>query len=107
MTNKDIVDYVMKTPRNTNPSVLITMLEIQDQQELSDLELILSEYVKSVNDVKPDENGNVKIELPNIEDDIATDEDAMDLLAELNIIEPITTYDGSILTSPTGEIYSL
>lgn len=39
--------------------------------------------------------------------DIATDEDIMDMLAELDIIAPVTTADGAILTSPIGEIYIL
>lgn len=39
--------------------------------------------------------------------EIATDEDAMDVLAELGAIEPITISDGSILTSSTGEVYTL
>lgn len=39
--------------------------------------------------------------------EIATDDDIMDLLSELEMVNPVTTSDGSILTSATGEIYSL
>lgn len=39
--------------------------------------------------------------------EIATDEDIMDMLSELEMVKPITTSDGSILTSSTGEIYTL
>lgn len=39
--------------------------------------------------------------------DIASDEDVMNMLSDLEIINPITTSDGSILISPTGEIYTL
>lgn len=38
---------------------------------------------------------------------IAIDEDIMDLLSELEMVNPVTISDGSILTSATGEIYSL
>lgn len=37
----------------------------------------------------------------------ATDDDAMVLLAELNVVSPLTISDGSIITSSTGKIYSL
>ena len=39
--------------------------------------------------------------------ELATEEDAMDLLAEIGAVEPVTASDGAILTSPTGEIYTL
>ena len=39
--------------------------------------------------------------------DIITNEGTMDILFELGAIEPITTSNGSILTSKTGEIYTL
>ena len=38
---------------------------------------------------------------------IATDEDIMDLLYEIEIVNPVTSADDSILTSSIGEIYSL
>lgn len=38
---------------------------------------------------------------------IATDEDIMDLLTEIGVVEPVTMYDGSILTNSIGEIYTL
>ena len=38
---------------------------------------------------------------------IATNDDAMDLLAEIGIITPITNSNGEILTSSFNEIYSL
>lgn len=38
---------------------------------------------------------------------IATNDDAMDLLAEIGIITPITNSNGEILTSSSNEIYSL
>ena len=37
----------------------------------------------------------------------ATDEDIMDMMAELGIVSPVTTSDGAILTSADGVIYSL
>lgn len=47
-------------------------------------------------------------ELPYVNDvDIATNADAMDLLAEIGIITPITNSNGEILTSSSNEIYSL
>ena len=38
---------------------------------------------------------------------IASDEDIMDFMSELNYISPVTTANGSILTNNSGEIYSL
>jgi hypothetical protein len=38
---------------------------------------------------------------------IANNEDIMDLLSELGAITPVTMSDNSILTSSTGEIYTL
>ena len=38
---------------------------------------------------------------------IATNDDAMDLLAEIEIITPVTNSNGEILTSSSNEIYSL
>lgn len=64
MTNKNIVDYVMKTPRNANPSVLNSLLAEQDRQKGLGPDVDLSEYVKSVNNIKPDKNGNVEITIP-------------------------------------------
>lgn len=38
---------------------------------------------------------------------IATDDDIMDMLAEISIIEPLATSDGSIYTNKNGDIYTL
>ena len=38
---------------------------------------------------------------------IATNDDAMDFLAEMGMIIPVTNSNGEILTSPSNEIYSL
>ena len=38
---------------------------------------------------------------------IATNDDAMDFLAEIGIVEPITNSNGEILISASNEIYSL
>ena len=37
----------------------------------------------------------------------ATDDDAMDFLAETGMVTPITNSKGEILISPSNEIYSL
>lgn len=39
--------------------------------------------------------------------EIATDDDIMDVLAEMNYIEPIVALDGSIYTNSNGDIYIL
>ena len=39
--------------------------------------------------------------------DIATNDDAMDLLAEMGMTTPVTNSNGEILTSSSNEIYSL
>lgn len=38
---------------------------------------------------------------------IAADEEIMDFMAEINLITPVTSSDGDILTGNNGEIYSL
>lgn len=38
---------------------------------------------------------------------VATDDDIMDVLTEMNYIEPISASDGSIYTNNDGEIYIL
>ena len=38
---------------------------------------------------------------------IATDEDAMDFLTEMEMVTPVTNSNGEILISPSNEIYSL
>jgi hypothetical protein len=38
MTNQEIVDYVMKTPGNTNPMILNQMIKNSGAKKLSDLE---------------------------------------------------------------------
>ena len=62
MNNSDIVKYVLHTPHNTNPAILMQHLEQQDLE--NGVNVNLSDYVKSVNGVKPDTQGNVQIEIP-------------------------------------------
>ena len=77
--------------------------------------------VKAVQDGKPTEweavdmpsqpdwnqNDNTKPDYIKNRPLIATNDDAMDLLAEIGIITPITNSNGEILTSSSNEIYSL
>lgn len=77
--------------------------------------------VKTVQDGKPTEweavdmpsqpdwnqNDNTKPDYIKNRPLIATNDDAMDLLAEIGIIAPITNSNGEILTSSSNEIYSL
>ena len=77
--------------------------------------------VKTVQDGKPTEweavdmpsqpdwnqNNNTKPDYIKNRPLIATNDDAMDLLAEIGIITPITNSNGEILTSSSNEIYSL
>jgi hypothetical protein len=60
-------------------------------------------YVGSTSGVNKDEGSKKLL----TEGQIATYEDIMDLLSEIGAIDPVTTSDGSILTSQTGEIYTL
>lgn len=62
-------------------------------------------FVNSTADWKQEDSGQTNY-IKN-KPEIATDEDAMDLLTELKIISPITTSTGDIYTSNTGEIYTL
>ena len=69
-------------------------------------------YVESElpqNSVQSDWNQNDETKADYIKNkpSIATNDDAMDLLAEIGIIEPITNSNGEILISASNEIYSL
>ena len=69
-------------------------------------------YVESElpqNSVQSDWNQNDETKADYIKNkpSIATNDDAMDLLAEIGIITPITNSNGEILTSSSNEIYSL
>ena len=69
-------------------------------------------YVESElpqNSVQSDWNQNDETKADYIKNKplIATNDDAMDLLAEIGIIEPITNSNGEILISASNEIYSL
>ena len=70
------------------------------------------EYVESElpqNSVQSDWNQNDETKADYIKNKplIATNDDVMDLLAEIGIIEPITNSNGEILISASNEIYSL
>lgn len=86
MTNKNIVDYVMKTPRNANPSVLNSLLAEQDRQKGLGPDVDLSEYVKSVNNIKPDKNGNVEITISDSSQNV---------------------YDKLVMKSPDGTVWNI
>lgn len=69
-------------------------------------------YVESElpqNSVQSDWNQNDETKADYIKNkpSIATNDDVMDLLAEIGIIEPITNSNGEILISASNEIYSL
>ena len=69
-------------------------------------------YVESElpqNSVQSDWNQNDETKADYIKNKplIATNDDVMDLLAEIGIIEPITNSNGEILISASNEIYSL
>lgn len=69
-------------------------------------------YVESElpqNSVQSDWNQNDETKADYIKNKplIATNDDAMDFLAEIGIIEPITNSNGEILISASNEIYSL
>ena len=69
-------------------------------------------YVESElpqNSVQSDWNQNDETKADYIKNkpSIATNDDVMDLLAEIGIITPITNSNGEILTSSSNEIYSL
>ena len=69
-------------------------------------------YVESElpqNSVQSDWNQNDETKADYIKNkpSIATNDDAMDLLSEIGIIEPITNSNGEILISASNEIYSL
>lgn len=62
MTNRDIINYILNTPHNTNPAILMQHLEHQDEEIKHGVDL--SNYVKTVNNIAPDKRGNVAISIP-------------------------------------------
>ena len=62
MTNRDIINYVLNTPHNTNPAILMQHLKHQDEEIKHGVDL--SNYVKTVNNIAPDGRGNVAISIP-------------------------------------------
>lgn len=62
MTNRDIINYILNTPHNTNPAILMQHLEQQDEEIRHSIDL--SNYVKTINNIAPDEQGNVTISIP-------------------------------------------
>ena len=62
MTNRDIINYILNTPHNTNPAILMQHLEQQDEEIKNSIDL--SNYVKTINNIAPDEQGNVAISIP-------------------------------------------
>lgn len=126
MSQQDVIDYVMNTPHNTNPVILkqkikeisgevilYTQQELTEEQKAQARENIgaiptpATAQIGQFLSVKSVDANNRPIEWEATTPQVATEEDAMDLLTELGTVEPITTLDGAILTSSTGEIYSL
>ena len=99
---------------NKYPDVITYLLA--DMGNLADLTTEdKSSLVAAINEaaaiggVQPDwnQNDNTKPDYIKNRPLIATNDDAMDLLAEIGIITPITNSNGEILTSSSNEIYSL
>lgn len=81
-----------------NNETLINVINAIDETKADKSELVQSDWTQT------DETA---LDFIKNKPDIATDEDVMGMLSELGMVNPVTTSDGSILTSPTGEIYSL
>lgn len=87
----------------------ITKIKVADESESSfKLYPRNSEFAKRA-DTQPDWNQNDPSQEDYIENKplIATNDDAMDFLAEMGMITPVTNSNGEILISPSNEIYSL
>ena len=123
-------DSVSQFPMRTNPTedMHIATKQYVDTAKTEAQQLGLTTAtpgktikVKTVQDGKPTEweavdmpsqpdwnqNDNTKPDYIKNRPLIATNDDAMDLLAEIGIITPITNSNGEILTSSSNEIYSL
>ena len=123
-------DSVSQFPMRTNPTedMHIATKQYVDTAKTEAQQLGLTTAtpgktikVKTVQDGKPTEweavdmpsqpdwnqNDNTKPDYIKNRPLIATNDDAMDLLAEIGIITPITNSNGEILTSLSNEIYSL
>ena len=82
-----------------------------------------ADVIKTVNGNGPDENGNVAVEIPeckvqtvngvepddsgNIQLPELTEDDALDLLFETGIVEPLADTNGTIYTDVNGNIYTM
>ena len=42
-----------------------------------------------------------------VKNDAFTADDALDIVVEMGVVEPVSAVDGTIYTSPEGEIYTL
>ena len=82
----------------------------------------IDKMVTSINNVIPDENGNVVVEVPEVvqPDWNQTDEasadfiknkpdefDALEIVAEMGFIEPVADENGNIYANENGNIYTL
>lgn len=81
-----------------NNKTLINVINAIDETKADKSELVQSDW---------NQNDETAKDFIKNKPDIASDEDVMNMLSDLGIINPITTSDGSILISPTGEIYTL
>lgn len=81
-----------------NNETLIAVINAIDETKADKTDIVQSDW---------NENDETAKDFIKNKPDIASDEDVMNMLSDLEIINPITTSDGSILISPTGEIYTL
>ena len=56
--------------------------------------------VKTVNGVEPDKNGDVKLPTP-------TEDEALEMITDMGIVEPITSSSGELYTDNQNRIYVL
>lgn len=95
-------DITIKKTRNNGEAIVEEYPDVLDQWK-NDVYGELATAVKSVNDIRPDENGNVTIEVQAE----FNESEALILAYEMGLVDPITDENGAILTDENSAILTL
>lgn len=118
-SDKDLIVYVVTTTEDSKQTVersvfnihkrikpndyVYTETEIFDyKKSIKELEEKIANVskVKTVNGIEPDEDGNITVKVT----EIPTDEETLEMLAELDIINVVTDVNGDIFTDLNGDV---
>lgn len=111
--NEEVLEYIPKSGQDNNLTTTLKFYQLNikqvEEEFIPDTIARSSDIPEVPEQVQSDwtQTDETALDFIKNKPDIATDEDVMGMLSELGMVNPVTTSDGSILTSPTGEIYSL